>query len=216
MQDNTPCRNKPMPQPTQNKERSAIYFAQKGYRKIHQAAGKGALLLRIRRTQGGNKTMGIEIISQELDIKACSAADLTAKQLQAFTKEWPRETVIAEMTLFTDPETGTVILNRDHKDFETVKQIAIKYFGIQRDKRGPFARSLPTAYTRTWLILRDATLDREIWKAKQSNAPGRFEQALLFRLDPKLSPLTFTAYACGVMAGKRQERARRRKNAWNE
>lgn len=160
--------------------------------------------------------MGMEIISQELDIKACSAADLTAKQLQAFTKEWPRETVIAEMTLISDLETGAVILNRDHKDFETTKEIAIRYFSIQRDRRGPFARSLPTAYTRTWLILRNATLQREIWKAKQSTEPNRFDQALLFQLDPRLSAATLTAYACGVMAGKRQERARRRKNTWNE
>lgn len=62
--------------------------------------------------------MAYKLVDEELQIYSCSAADLTLEQTTYILRQWEKDARIGELTMFYDPATGKLVLNRYNWDYE--------------------------------------------------------------------------------------------------
>ncbi|RHG60181.1 hypothetical protein [Coprococcus comes] len=77
--------------------------------------------------------MTYEVINEELNIEACRAADLTPEQVEMFTHSVGRDS-IDTLTLFVT-EDNAIVLNKDHKQYEVIKEIVEGYLQLSKSDR---------------------------------------------------------------------------------
>ena len=78
--------------------------------------------------------MSFNLINKELKIFSCGISDLTLKQTKQFLESWNDNSTIGSLTLFYD-EDGNIILNADNKNFETYKEIVLKYLNPTHEEQ---------------------------------------------------------------------------------
>ena len=71
--------------------------------------------------------MKYQMVNEELQIASCSIADLTVKQAQQFTEQWGEGASLGTLTLFYEPDSGLLVLNRDNPHYENYRGIAEGY-----------------------------------------------------------------------------------------
>lgn len=77
--------------------------------------------------------MKYEVINEELNIKACRAADLTPEQVEMFTHSVGRDSINTS-TLFVT-EDNAIVLNKDHKQYKVIKEIVEGYLQLPKGDR---------------------------------------------------------------------------------
>ena len=165
--------------------------------------------------------MKYEVINEKLGIAACGIADLTMKQAVDFLAHWEDGANIGELTLFYDDESGSVVLNRDNENFLKYKKMAESYLAASESEREELRERAPECMKETILVLDNATKKRNIEGnmfiirhnfIKDSDFP--MINALYERCknDNALMAVTM-AFRYGVISGKREERARRKRGA---
>lgn len=160
-----------------------------------------------------------EIIDESLKLASCGINDLTLEQASSFLSQWEDGAKLGTLTLFFNPETGYLVLNKDHPQYEFNLELAEAYLsasGIELEeyrKRFSGSRLEKTLYVMDNFreysrIQNDLSVIRH-----QVTFPGHITEIVLRSLERTQMPTCFLmsqAYSYGVMNGKRMERARRK------
>lgn len=76
--------------------------------------------------------MAYEVINEKLKVEACRIGDLTMDQVESFLKLWGDGEKIETLTLFSRRD-GTIVLNRDNKNYPYYKDIVEAYLEFDED-----------------------------------------------------------------------------------
>lgn len=101
--------------------------------------------------------MSYEIINEKLGVYSCNILDLTLEQAYNFTKLWDDGSSIETLTVFRNTN-GELILNADHREFETFKKITVAYLMLPTDQRKELKKSMKTKSIIEVLNVLDSTL----------------------------------------------------------
>lgn len=157
-----------------------------------------------------------EIVNKELNIKSCGIADLTMKQVSCFLSQWEDGGKIKELTMFNMPD-GSVVLNRDNPNYEYYLHIAERYLISDDAFRKTLEEKAPKSLTETFVVLKNAAIYRTIWMALKNVFDNKKYRATLEIIAKRYCrqeyTIAFLAFRYGMIAGKREERARKRKKA---
>lgn len=161
-----------------------------------------------------------EIIDESLKMASCGINDLTLEQASSFLSQWEDGATLGTLTLFFNPDTGYLVLNKDHTQYEFNLKLAKAYLsaiGKELEKYrerfgGRFEEELRVMdnfreYSR---IQSDLSM---IEYQGLSVFSDHVTESVLRSLEKKQIPTCFLmsqAYSYGVMSGKRMERARRK------
>lgn len=161
--------------------------------------------------------MSYEMIDKELKIDACNIGDLTLDQVQSFLRLWGDNSSIATLTLFLK-EDGTVVLNKDNKEYEFYKELSCKYLSSSDEKREIFKEKAPECYRETLNTLESALKIRktnELLRVLKYNFAevDNISYSILQKVfeDCESGAMGFfKIFTLGYIEGKRAERARRK------
>ena len=160
--------------------------------------------------------MKFEVINDELKIAACRLADLTMEQVQSCLSQWEDGASIGTLTLFFERKSGYVVLNRDHKDYDTYLELAEEYLSTDGKGRSLLEKNAPGAMKESLEVLKDAWTCRkvahEIFISRKSYIEDD-DRLIIDRIMEKYgqSPAAARiAFRYGVICGKRIERARKK------
>ena len=161
--------------------------------------------------------MAYEVINKEQMREACDILDLTINQMQSFLKLWGDNSSIATLTLFLK-EDGTVVLNKNNREYEFYKELSCKYLSSSDEKREIFKEKAPECYKETLNTLESAFRIRrtkEVFRILKYNFADadNISYGVLNKVYEEYSGGVmgfFKIFTLGYIEGKRAERARRK------
>lgn len=71
--------------------------------------------------------MEYEVVNEKLGLMSCRVGDLTARQAASFLSQWEEGAAISSLTLFYDPESRKVVLNKDNPNYRVYLALTEKY-----------------------------------------------------------------------------------------
>lgn len=161
--------------------------------------------------------MAYETINKEQMIECCNIGDLTLDQVQSFLKLWGGSSSIATLTMFLKND-GTVVLNKDNKEYEFYKELSCRYLNSNDEKREIFKEKVPECYRETLNTLESALKIRktnELFRVLKYNFAevdnisfGILEKVFKDNGSGMMGFLKI--FTLGYIEGKRVERSRRR------
>lgn len=161
--------------------------------------------------------MCYEVINRELKIEACNIGDLTLDQVQRFLRLWGDNSSIITLTMFLKND-GTVVLNKDNKEYEFYKELSYKFLSSNDEKREMFKEKVPECYRETLNTLESAL---KIRRTKELLRVLKYNFAEVDNISYGVLKRIFEDYESGAMGlfkiftlgyieGKRAERTRRK------
>lgn len=161
-----------------------------------------------------------KIIDENLRIASCGIGDLTSKMVSGFLDQWEEGAKIGSLTLFFERNKGYLVLNTDNKKYDFYLKLTRTYLTADDDTADEIREKAPESYEETMEILDSFRRYRNI--AGEMKIIGH--QGIVYRDKPhgevlqaiisKCSVPVFQvsmAYHYGVICGKREERARRKR-----
>lgn len=165
-----------------------------------------------------------ELINRELNLWSCSIADMTMEQIECFLKQWNDGSRIGALTLFYDMKEKAIVLNRDHKNYDFYLKVCTRYLSIGKDKREQFAAKIKSDTAHDVIDILDTAIQTAenqhtlFLMDNQPLIPDEFNvywdmYRLIMQKYPNSHPSIwmFKAFKCGVMQGKRMERAKKKR-----
>lgn len=166
-----------------------------------------------------------KIVDEELGLASCSLSDLTMQQVTKFLGQWEDDAPIGSLTLFYDSEKDLVVLNRDNPDFDVYLRLADAVLKADDRAVQELKEKIPSSCFETVQVLKNnAVRARKIKEELRINGEQRIDwqegtylcavfKAMMRKYGGWESPLFLMsqAYSYGVIQGKREERARRKK-----
>ena len=70
-----------------------------------------------------------EVINEKLKLESCSIGDLTLNIVNGMLKSWNDGSSISTLTIFYMPARDTIVLNRDHVNYDTYRTFTEAYLG---------------------------------------------------------------------------------------
>lgn len=67
-----------------------------------------------------------EVINEKLKLESCSIGDLTLNIVNGMLKSWNDGSSISTLTIFYMPARDTIVLNRDHVNYDTYRTCVLK------------------------------------------------------------------------------------------
>lgn len=161
------------------------------------------------------------IIDEKLHLAACSVADLTIQQVVTLLDQWEHGASIDSLTLFYDDTENLIVLNEDNKNYKTYLSIAEAYLKADSGKIHELADKAPDEIKQTMQVLENALMQIAVHKEYKINmfqhiitadtGAWHFSRFIRKRHGNSIPVMMFCMYNYGVVQGKREERARRRK-----
>lgn len=159
--------------------------------------------------------MAYEIIDKNLKIAACSLTDLTLNQIESFLKCWEDDATIRELTLFISRD-GYVVLNRDNINYSLYLGLTVKYLSADEKER-TFIRDKASDRIKETIDVVDKFIkfnkvNKEISIAMK-NYICELEREVVDEIIKRYEQNgAYIAFRYGVICGKRDERARRKRH----
>ena len=161
-----------------------------------------------------------EVINEELGIKACGLADLTAEQVNHFLGLWEDGARIGTLTVFFENETGDLVLNKDNEMYDTYRELAEIYMGASSDRREEIWENCPVPQTKETIrvmanCLKFRRTEKELFRARKNYIACEPSYAILSEIRKKydLAGAVSVAFRYGIMQGKRMERAKKKRQS---
>lgn len=162
-----------------------------------------------------------EIINDELKIAACGISDLTLEQVKHFLSLWEDGARLGALTLFFNPDTGYLVLNKDHSQYEFNLKLAKVYLSASGKELETYRERFGGRLEETLRVMdnfREYTrVRRDIDMIEHQYIGEAIEDPVirnvleaLWGKDGHSCFLMSEAYVYGVINGKRAERARRK------
>ncbi len=170
--------------------------------------------------------MKYTIINEGLKIASCSISDLTLEQAADILKGWSdeegKDIPIGELTVFFEKETGYLVINRDNQDFQIYLELAEAYMGANKETRikvreraqHEIGKPIASAFSVMENCLIHRSVERHMFLIEnQYRDIGITRGKVLSRILEKWNPYiaVVRAFHYGVMIGKHEERARKKK-----
>lgn len=160
-----------------------------------------------------------EVINEELKIAACNIGDLTLGMTQAILKNWPDGISIDELTLFTDNDSGYLVLNKEFEHYDLLLATAERFLVADAEEREEIEDKAPECFKASIAVMRkfrvEKIISREIFRASRvciCNRDMRIVGEIVERESSKYT-MAIKAFCYGMLQGKRTERSRRKKTA---
>lgn len=164
----------------------------------------------------------MERLHDTLEIYSIRIGELTGPQAIDILRSWEREgdgnVPLSQMTGFFDGE--RLLLNQDYTAYKAIKDFVLAYVNQTRERRAEVRRILHENSRPSESVARvtDAYLEyveteKEYSLLKKQSFKAGFEPMLRCILDKNTTRggMLFDAYAWGVIQGKREERAKRKR-----
>jgi len=161
-----------------------------------------------------------EIIDESLKLASCGINDLTFEQASSFLSQWEDGAKLGTLTLFFNPETGYLVLNKDHAQYEHNLKLAKAYLSASEEKIKKYRDKMDGRLSETMEVIDSFRGYKRIQDDLEVIGHQNFDifgdhitKNVLMSLEKKQIPTCFLmsqAYSYGVMNGKRMERARRK------
>lgn len=158
-----------------------------------------------------------KIIDEKLRIASCSLADLTMEQVNRFLQQWEDGAPIGSLTVFYDDKQNLIVLNRDHKSYEYYLDVVIAYLRATEEQRKLILNQTPESMKETMCLLecvcKRINFQTDVDYARQNFANREQCECAMYIMGimPDKRSAVMVALRYGIMCGKREERARRRK-----
>lgn len=159
--------------------------------------------------------MAYQVVNEEFQIYSCSIADLTLKQTSGILKQWEDGANIGQLTMFYEPNTERLVINRDRKDYELYLEIAERFMGASERNREKVLNHNSGAIINELNVLNDCVKDRafkqEVKRIYENAVPNEYSDTLerLYKREPGCFGHSL-AFIYGMMCGKREERAKKK------
>ena len=167
-----------------------------------------------------------EVINEKLKLEACGIGDLTLETVSGMLKQWNDGSSISTLTVFYVPARDTVVINRDHVNYDTYRAFTERYLSSNERVRRKISEKYGNDKSAIAEIIR--VLDRAIRHRKNlenifilKNQPEmEDDDTLSISLMNGIMKATgdqhfsmYKAFQYGVMQGKRLERRKKRQSA---
>lgn len=168
--------------------------------------------------------MNFEIIDGNLKIAACKIEDLTTKIAESMLKRWEPGAALQDLTVFklinSEQWIGWVIINKESQYYDLLLMLTKGFLQPDKD-RELLEENVPDSLKETVDWLREEADRREaeklIRQAGYMPIGGKGFRACEMLTDEYLREsgynpalLMAKAFACGIIQGKRMERAKRK------
>ena len=162
-----------------------------------------------------------ELINEEYRIGSCRICDLSEEQAAAMLKQFGGSP-LSTLTVFYDPVEDMLVLNREHKHYETYRRIVELYMQSPAEAQEILESQNHGKHMAELIhVLNDCILtrhnNRELFILGKQKGYEDYDitysmlQAIMKRHDEHGVPwLMYMVYLYGVIQGKRAERARRK------
>lgn len=164
-----------------------------------------------------------EIIDETLKLASCGISDLTFEQASSFLSQWEDGAPLGSLTLFINSETGYLVLNKDHDNYEMNLKFAKAYLSASDEQVNKLNDKLGDRLSETVLVMskfrgyRRIQEDLEIIEHQSLGHSGDYvTRSVLISLakqEMSVHLLLSQAYSYGLINGKRMERAKRKAGA---
>ena len=161
-----------------------------------------------------------EVINEELGIKACGLADLTAEQVNHFLGLWEDGARIGTLTVFFENETGDLVLNKDNEMYDTYRKLAEAYMGASPERRKEIWENCPVPQMSETLKVMENCLkfrktEKELFRARSNYIASKPSRMILSEIQRQydLAGAVSVAFRYGIMQGKRMERAKKKRQS---
>lgn len=167
--------------------------------------------------------MKYQMVNEELNIASCSIADLTLETAHKFLKLWKEKgdenATLGTLTLFCEPDTGLLVINRDNEGYQTYLEIAEAYLKADKKNRIEARKEAPGSLLQTLDVLenriKQRLVNKQIFRAMKNYIESKSARLVLDAIIRKydIYAAVSIAFRYGVMWGKHSERARRKRGA---
>lgn len=164
-----------------------------------------------------------EIIDEKLTLASCGINDLTLEQASDFLSQWEDGAKLGTLTLFFNPDTGYLVLNKDHAQYGFNLELAKAYLSASGKELEKYRERFGGRLDETLRVMdnfreyKNIKSDLKMIAHQNLTAPDdHVTRNVLMSLEKKQIPtclLMSQAYSYGVMNGKRMERAKRKAGA---
>lgn len=161
-----------------------------------------------------------EIIDENLKLASCGINDLTLEQASFFLSQWEDGAKLGTLTLFFNPETGYLVLNKDHTQYEFNLKLAKAYLSASEEQIKKYRDKMGGRLNETMEVIdsfrgyKRIQDDLEVIEYQNFGILGdHITKSVLMSLEKRQIPTCFLmlqAYSYGLMNGKRMERAKRK------
>lgn len=161
-----------------------------------------------------------EIIDESLKLASCGINDLTLEQASSFLSQWEDGAKLGTLTLFFNPDTGYLVLNKDNSQYEFYLKLAKDYLSASGKELKKYREGFGGRLEETLSVMDNF---REYSRIQSDLSMIEYQglsvfidhvtKSVLHSLEKKQIPTCFLmsqAYSYGVMNGKRMERAKRK------
>lgn len=162
--------------------------------------------------------MAYKLVDEELQIYSCSLADLTLKQTAVILRQWEKDANIGELAVFYNPITGKLVLNRDNENYEIWLELTRCYMKAPDKARENVLKENYHQKVKETLeaineCVKDRRIRQEIKRIYKHSIPNKYEDVLeqLYKEESGCFGQSL-AFIYGMMCGKREERARKKKH----
>lgn len=165
-----------------------------------------------------------KIIDEKLRLASYRLSDLTMQQVASFLEQWEHGAQIGDLTLFYDKGKDLLVLNKDNKYFDSYLCLAEAFLKADRKKAQEVVDKIPSECAKALEVLRNTKCSRKIKEELRINGKqdvvgydGTYLSDVfneIIRKSAGISKPWFLmsqAYTYGVIQGKREERARKKK-----
>ena len=159
--------------------------------------------------------MAYQVVNEEFQIYSCSIADLTLKQTSGILSQWEDSANIGQLTMFYEPNTERLVINRDRKNYELYLEIAERFMGASERNREKVLSHKSGAIIEELNVLNGCVKDRafkqEVKRIYKHTVPDEYSVTLerLYKREPGCFGHSL-AFIYGMMCGKREERAKKK------
>lgn len=161
-----------------------------------------------------------EIIDENLKLASCGINDLTLEQASSFLSQWEDGAKLGTLTLFFNPETGYLVLNKDHTQYEFNLELAKAYLSASGKELEKYRERFGGRLEETLRVMDNfreySRIQSDLNMIEHQSlvvSSDHVTKSVLLSLEKKQIPTCFLmsqAYSYGVMNGKRMERAKRK------
>ncbi len=161
-----------------------------------------------------------EIVDESLKIACCGINDLTLGQASHFLSQWEDGAKLGSLTLFFDPKTNYLVINRDNPDYEFYLELAKGYRNVSGKDKKTYREKFGRRHRETFQVIDNFMVhshvqsDLEMIEHQSLAAPSnKVAKSVLQRLEERKLPTYFLisqALSYGLIKVKSMERSKRK------
>ena len=163
----------------------------------------------------------MEFINEAERIASIHLHELTAGQAEIFFNQF-KDSPLSELTVLYADRNDLLLLNRDSSVYDTVRQLVLDYMALPENEKEKlrYREDMPDMRKEIYEVIDAMILKRNarrnifILRKQDGNIlPESMEKAICSQCGGKGYLAMCYAYRYGIIQGKREERARRKRGA---